>query len=128
MARERPWMGFGLATVGVLIFGFALWFIAALLFSPTLSEWLARPWGGVQPLASDVVSALLEARHRAGLGPRARGLTTDGAPPLRSSAAVAAPAPAPARVERTGGPGTLDREALTRVIAEELNALLGRGG
>lgn len=40
-------MGFGLGTAVFLIFGFALWLIAALLLSPTVAGWFAAPWANL---------------------------------------------------------------------------------
>lgn len=73
---------------------------------------LARTWGGTRPLPREVVSALLAKRRKAGLGPEARGLSST--PP---SSTLVATQPPPARP-------SVDSKLLTRVITEELNAIL----
>lgn len=69
-------------------------------------EWRARQIGNVQYLDQRDVLSLLDKREAAGLGPRVRGLPD--APPTQV----------------TGG----DRSALRRIVAEELRAVLKKGG
>jgi hypothetical protein len=56
---------------------------------------VARQLGGVRPLPSSNLPALLEARAKAGLGPRARGGTPGAAPGEPAKKVVVACAPAP---------------------------------
>ena len=84
----------------------------------------AKAWGGPRTLSAEVVETLLAKRKSAGLGPEARGLER----PKAAAAPRAVDQPTRSTVPpRTNVPASLEevgREELSRVIAEELAALV----
>lgn len=87
---------------------------------------VARQLGSVRALPTSVLPALAEARAKAGLGPRARGVAPTAAPPTAPPKSVVACAPGPSDAPVQVRDSKRDATQLSAIIRDEIARALGR--